>query len=91
MYRLVHPLGAHPVNVTCSEIKEQVSAGYPVKLVGFGTFTRVDRAPRVATSFKGVRIEIPAKKAAVFSPSESFKKMCNPPKRKRGRPRKNPE
>ena len=78
------------LNVACAEITEQVSAGNPVKLMGFGAFTRVARAPRVATSFEGQRIEIPACKAVVFTPSAAFKKSLNPPKRKRGRPRKNP-
>ena len=76
------------VNASCGIITEAVAAGNSVKLLGFGAFAPVDRAPRVATSFRGKRIEIPAKKAVVFSASKSFKDLLNPPKRKRGRPRK---
>lgn len=76
------------VNASCCIIEATIAAGETVKLLGFGSFAPVDRAPRVATSFSGKRIEIPAKKAVVFSASKSFKDLLNPPKRKRGRPRK---
>lgn len=76
------------LNATCEIIKDRVVSGDEVKLIGFGRFFPVDRAPRVATSFNGKRIKIPAKKAVVFTASESFKKRLNPPKKRKGSKKK---
>lgn len=71
------------LNATCEIIMDHVAAGDEIKLVGFGRLAPVDRAPRVATVFGGKQIKIPAKKAVVFIASERFKKMLNPPKKKK--------
>lgn len=76
------------LNAFCSTIMETVSGGENVLIRGFGKFSRVDRAPRVATSFAGDRIEIPAKKAVVFNASEGFKKALNPPQKKNAKKKK---
>lgn len=49
-----------------------------VSLVGFGTFSVVDRAARTCRNPKtGEPIEVPAKKAPKFKPSASLKDVVN--------------
>jgi DNA-binding protein HU-beta len=55
-------------------VKEQISAGHPVRLVGFGTFNlkqakaRQGRNPRT-----GEPIDIPARRVPHFKPGTGFK------------------
>ena len=48
--------------------------GEAVKLSGFGTFEKKERAARFGTNpANGEKIEIPASKSAVFKPSKTLK------------------
>lgn len=48
--------------------------GEAVKLSGFGTFEKKERAARTGTNpATGEKIEIPASKSAVFKPSKTLK------------------
>lgn len=90
---ITHSLASKTLETMCEIIRQEVINGENVKIRGFGRFHRVDRAPRPTWSFKEQKtIILPASKRVEFSPADSFKKAVNPepPKRKRGRPRKNP-
>lgn len=62
------------VSAITEVIKESLSKGDSVQLVGFGTFKVVDRAARTGHNPKtGEKIEIPAKKAPKFTAGKKLK------------------
>lgn len=77
------------INAAINTIQEQVAAGESVQITGFGTFKKSKIAAHTAKGFDGVEHKIPEKNTVVFSAGSFFKKALNPPKRKRGRPKKN--
>ena len=59
-------------------IKEALKAGEKVVLIGFGTFSVIDRKARVGKHPQtGKKIKIPARKAAKFKAGKDFKEMVN--------------
>ena len=62
------------VEAVLTTIADQVTNGDTVTVTGFGTFERVERAPRTGRNPRtGERIQIAAKRAVRFSPGEAFK------------------
>lgn len=62
------------VSAITEVIKESLSKGDSVQLVGFGTFKVVDRAARTGHNPKtGEKIEIPAKKTPKFTAGKKLK------------------
>ena len=62
------------VEAVLTTIADQVTNGDNVTVTGFGTFERVERAPRTGRNPRtGERIQIAAKRAVRFSPGEAFK------------------
>lgn len=65
---------AKAVNATFNIIKETLTEGGKVQLVGFGTFETRDRAARVGRNPQtGEEIQIPAKKAPAFKAGKELK------------------
>jgi DNA-binding protein HU-beta len=62
------------VNTTLGSITDRLSRGESVRLDGFGTFERTQRAARTGRNPRtGDPIEIPARKAVRFKASKSLK------------------
>ena len=62
------------VEAVLTVIADQITNGDNVTVTGFGTFERVERAPRTGRNPRtGERIQIAAKRAVRFSPGEAFK------------------
>ena len=62
------------VEAVLTTIADQITNGDNVTVTGFGTFERVERAPRTGRNPRtGERIQIAAKRAVRFSPGEAFK------------------
>ncbi len=65
-------------------IKESVTAGNPVTLIGFGTFKMTERAAREGRNPRtGKKMKIPAKNVVKFSAGKAFKESVNEKKRKK--------
>ena len=59
-------------------VKDYLIKGWDVKFSGFGTFKLVNRKASIRRNIKtGEKINVPAKKAIRFIPSEKFKKDIN--------------
>jgi DNA-binding protein HU-beta len=59
-------------------IQKAVSKGEEVKLVGFGTFSRINRKTRTARNPKtGEPVTIPGSKVPRFKPGKEFKESVN--------------
>jgi DNA-binding protein HU-beta len=59
-------------------IKKSIKKGDDVKLVGFGTFTRSKRKPRVGRNPQtGAEIKIAGCNVPKFKPGKEFKSMIN--------------
>jgi len=57
-------------------VKETVKKGQNVQLIGFGTFSRAERAARAGRNPRtGAAIKIPATKYPKFTPGSDFKAM----------------
>ncbi len=57
-------------------VKETVKKGQNVQLIGFGTFSRAERAARAGRNPRtGAAIKIPATKYPKFTPGSDFKGM----------------
>ena len=57
-------------------VKETVKKGQNVQLIGFGTFSRAERAARAGRNPRtGAAIKIPATKYPKFAPGSDFKAM----------------
>ena len=58
-------------------IQKTVSKGDEVKLVGFGTFSRLNKKPRTGRNPKtGAPVQIPGSKVPRFKPGKEFKDLC---------------
>jgi DNA-binding protein HU-beta len=69
---------ADALNATLDAIKDALSKGDSVTLVGFGTFLVRERSARTGRSPKtGESIQISASKAPAFKPGKSFKDSLN--------------
>jgi len=65
---------ARVVDITTEVIKTSVSRGRRVALVGFGTFERRQRRPRVGRNpHTGDAVHIPARRMPSFRPGTAFK------------------
>jgi DNA-binding protein HU-beta len=65
---------ARVVDTTTEVIKTSVSRGKRVALVGFGTFERRQRRPRVGRNpHTGDAVQIPARRMPSFRPGTAFK------------------
>jgi DNA-binding protein HU-beta len=57
---------------------EALSEGKDVILMGFGSFSRVERKARVAYNFKtGKKVNVPPSKSVKFKPGKSLKDSVN--------------
>lgn len=62
------------VNVLLGTISERLAQGESVSLSGFGSFDRVERAPRTGRNPRtGQAVPIPARKAVRFKPAKDLK------------------
>lgn len=62
------------VNAVFNSIKQELSNGEKVQLIGFGTFEVRDRAARNGRNPQtGAQIKIPASKVPAFKPGKSLK------------------
>lgn len=54
-------------------VKEQLAKGDSISLIGFGTFSVVDRPARMARNLRtGAEVQVPAKKVAKFKASKGI-------------------
>ena len=66
------------VNTVLDTIVETVASGEPVKLVGFGSFERAERAERQGRDPRSnTPITIPASRVPKFKASKNFKEITN--------------
>ena len=66
------------LDATLEIIQKVVSRGDDVKLVGFGTFSRLARKSRTGRNPKtGAPVQIPGTKVPRFRPGKEFKSMLN--------------
>ncbi|MDM8569407.1 HU family DNA-binding protein [Thiotrichales bacterium HSG1] len=66
------------VDATMDAIKDALSDGDTVTLIGFGTFSVRERAARVGRNPRtGERLDIKATKVPVFKPGKSMKDAVN--------------
>jgi DNA-binding protein HU-beta len=69
---------ARVVDTTTEVIKASVSRGKRVALVGFGTFERQHRRPRVGRNpHTGDAVRIPARRVPSFRPGTAFKQAVS--------------
>ena len=67
------------VETTIEVVSDELAAGGEVALAGFGKFSVSQRAARQGRNpSTGQTIQIPASKAAKFSPASALKKRLNP-------------
>ncbi len=68
---------AEAVSVVFDKIKEAIAKGEKVQVVGFGTFSVVERKARTGRNPQtGKKIKIPAKKTPKFTPGKELKESC---------------
>ncbi|MDO5021903.1 MAG: HU family DNA-binding protein [Eubacteriales bacterium] len=66
------------VNALIDVVKEQLSNGEKVQLIGFGTFEAKERSARTARNPRtGEEISVPSSKAPSFKASKVFKEELN--------------
>lgn len=66
------------LDATLEIIQKVVAKGEEVKLVGFGTFSRLNRKSRKGRNPKtGAPVEIPGSKVPRFKPGKDFKNLLN--------------
>ncbi len=64
------------LDATLEIIQKSVAKGEEVKLVGFGTFSRLQRKPRRGRNPQtGELVEIPSSKIPKFKPGKDFKEL----------------
>ena len=64
---------AAAVNAVFSFIAESLAGGEDVRIGGFGTFKRVERAERMARNPRtGEKVRVPARRVAVFKPASDL-------------------
>jgi DNA-binding protein HU-beta len=67
------------VDVLLETIVTEVRSGRKVTVIGFGTFTPIDRGPRVGRNPRtGAVVPIPASKGVRFATGSTFKTALNP-------------
>jgi DNA-binding protein HU-beta len=67
------------VDVLFGTIVTEVRSGRKVTVIGFGTFTPIDRGPRVGRNPRtGAVVPIPASKGVRFATGSTFKTALNP-------------
>ena len=67
------------VDVLLETIVSEVRSGRKVTVIGFGTFTPIDRGPRVGRNPRtGAVVPIPASKGVRFATGSTFKTALNP-------------
>lgn len=65
------------IDAALEVIAKAVSKGDEVKLVGFGTFSRVVRKSRTGRNPKtGTKLVIPSAKVPKFKPGKDFRDLC---------------
>lgn len=66
------------LTTTLDVIKETIKSGDDVSLIGFGTFTNLDRKERAGVNpSTGEKITIKATKVPKFRPGKAFKELLN--------------
>lgn len=66
------------LDATLEIIQKSVAKGEEVKLVGFGTFSRLNRKSRNGRNPKtGAPVTIPGSKVPRFKPGKDFKELLN--------------
>ncbi len=66
------------LDATLQIIQKAVAQGDEVKLVGFGTFSQLDKKARKGRNPKtGAPIQIPGQKVPRFKPGKDFKDLLN--------------
>jgi len=69
---------AEAVNLFLLAIREALTKGEKISLVGFGTFYVKKRRPRHGRNPRtGAKIEVPRKRVAAFKPGRSFRQLVN--------------
>ncbi len=76
------------IKSTIEAISNELSSGGSVTLIGFGTFSVMERQARMGKNPQtGQSINIPSKKVAKFKPGKALSEMVNPvakaPKKKK--------
>ena len=62
----------------CAVLTEKLTEGEPVQLVGIGTFSVRNRAPRMARNPRtGAAIQLPAARIPVFKPGKMLRDSVN--------------
>lgn len=68
----------HALNATLNAIVDAVARGETLSLVGFGAFSRGERAERTARNPRtGEEIRVEATKTVKFKPGQRFKEAVN--------------
>lgn len=66
------------IKATIDEISKELEKGGEVKLIGFGTFSVIQRAERMGKNPRtGEEIKIPAKKSPKFKPGQALVDAVN--------------
>lgn len=69
------------IKATFNAIAGALKAGDSVTLIGFGTFSVMEKQARTGKNPQtGATIQIPAKKVAKFKAGKAIQEMVNPPK-----------
>jgi DNA-binding protein HU-beta len=67
------------IKSTLEALSTELSGGGSVTLIGFGTFSVMERQARMGKNPQtGASISIPAKKVAKFKPGKALSEMVNP-------------
>lgn len=70
--------GREALDAVFNAIKQGMAEDGKVSVVGFGNFSVRDRNPRTARNPQtGESVEVPAKKAPIFKPSQKLKAFVN--------------
>jgi len=69
------------IKATFDAVSKELGAGGSVTLIGFGTFSVMERKARTGKNPQtGATIQIAAKKVAKFKPGKALSELVNPPK-----------
>lgn len=74
------------VKATFEAVSDELEQGGAVTLIGFGTFSVIERSARTGKNPRtGEEIDIPAKKVAKFKPGKALSEtVAGPQKKKKG-------
>lgn len=74
------------INATFDSVSKELGNNGSVTLVGFGTFSVLQRAERTGKNPQtGATIKIPAKKVAKFKPGKALSELVNPEVKESGK------